>query len=497
MVFTSVEFVVFFCVLYPLYLISPFRAKVPLLIAASLFFYGYVAPQHTWILVAVIVVGYLGGISIENREQRGRPVLAFCIIVLLALLGFYKYTDFGISLINTTMAHTGHSPAFSPLEILLPVGISFFTFQTIGYLIDVYRKDTKAERNLPMFALFVSYFPQLVAGPIERSNHLLKEIRTAFGAHSSSHLVSSANISSGCRLILLGFFKKVCIADNLSVYVDTVFANPGAYGPAATTLAVYCFAVQIYCDFSGYTDIARGIGRIMGIELMENFRQPYFAASIREFWTRWHISLSTWFRDYLYRPLGGNRVGEGRWLFNILAVFILSGLWHGAALNFVIWGTVHGVIYVLERTFGNIFSRRRAGAGLATEGLAKDGGAIHWTASRLLAVAFTFHVVCFAWIFFRAPTFDVATDVLRSIAGLSPGTGMWTGMALFSGSAFKWCGVFVAGLLLIDLFNEKYGARAAGTYPAWQRWTVYFAIASAIIVFGNWGASQQFIYFQF
>ncbi|HRD75901.1 MAG TPA: MBOAT family O-acyltransferase [Hyphomicrobiaceae bacterium] len=492
MVFTSLEFVIFFTVFYLLFIVTPQSYRLHLLLGASLFFFGYAVPKHLWLLLLTIAISYVCGIGIAADRGRRKIYLWGGIVSLLGLLAFFKYTDFAISLANSALSVVKPGATITPLGILLPIGISFFVFQAISYLVDVYRGDKAAEHNIIVLALFKAFFPQLVAGPIERSTNLLPQIRKVFVEPRSEPLVSREAMQVGSQLILLGFFKKVCIADNLALFADHVFAEPGKHGPLAATLGVYCFAFQIYCDFAGYSDIARGVSRIMGIDLMENFRRPYWSTSIREFWTRWHISLSSWFRDYLYKPLGGSQVGAHRWALNIMAVFLLSGLWHGAAVNFIIWGGVHGVIYLFENGLAKL--RPRPLAATAGPGLR---GAIAGQLGWLLAMFTTFHVVCFAWIFFRARTFGEAIGVLQSIASIGQ-VPLWKGFELFERMSFAWCVLFVAILLVIDAWAEWGGKLLASlAQNDTARWTMYYAAAAAIIVFGNWQSSQQFIYFQF
>ena len=498
MVFTSVSFVVFFSIFYPLLILTPHRGRLYLLLAASLFFFGYAHPSYLWILLLVIGISYVAGIAIASDPGRKKLYVWVSVLTLLGLLAYFKYADFLISLLIDAGNALNHPLSIKPLGILLPIGISFFVFQAISYIVDVYRGDKTAERNLIVLSLYKSFFPQLVAGPIERSTNLLPRLRRAFVDAGSGVLVTPEAMRSGCQLILYGFFKKVCIADNAAVFSDHVFAAPASFGAVLAYLGVLCFAIQIYCDFSGYTDIARGISRIMGIELMENFRQPYLSASIREFWTRWHISLSTWFRDYLYKPLGGNRVSYGRWMMNSFAVFLLSGLWHGAAVNFIIWGGVHGLIYMAEQTLHPYYRR------LFPERPDKP----QWRrrVDHALAVLFTFHVVCFAWIFFRAATFSDAIAVIKAIVGpvyevvtgARPPRALVEKSEFFYRASFAWVCCFSVLLSFIDTNIERQNATISRIWAlAPVRWSVYATAALAIVFLGNWSNAQQFIYFQF
>ncbi|UPY36819.1 MBOAT family O-acyltransferase [Sediminicoccus sp. KRV36] len=467
----------------------PQSLRLYYVLAASFFFFGYQNPSYLWLLIVVILASYGAGLAIAVDPGRRKLYMGACVALLLGLLGYFKYTDFAISLLDQGLTAAGLPGRITPLGILLPIGISFFVFQAISYVVDVYRGDKGAERNLAVLALYKAYFPQLVAGPIERSTHLLPEIRRTFASNNPAS-PDPAMLSAGCRLILLGFFKKLVVADNIGVFADHVFADPSGHSGLAALLGVYCFAIQIYCDFSGYTDIARGVSRLMGIELMENFRRPYFAASIREFWTRWHISLSSWFRDYLFKPLGGSRVSTQRWMFNISAVFLLSGLWHGASVNFLIWGGIHGAIYMTEQLLAGT-ARRLGLAGLRLSAFARRS-------LRVVAVLITFHIVCFAWIFFRAPGFNEAWAVVEAASAAFIPSQPLTGIGLFQRDSFAWIGLFVAVLLLIDLAAEVTGDNGKALLRrAWPRWIVYALAALAIVFFGNWNNAQQFIYFQF
>jgi alginate O-acetyltransferase complex protein AlgI len=496
MVFTSIEFIVFFSGFYVLFLLISHRFRLQSVLLASFAFFGYASPQHLWLLVATILISYVGGLAIAADPGRKRLYLVATVGSLLGLLAFFKYADFAISMLNSALSSLQPAAQITPLGILLPIGISFFVFQAISYIVDVYRGDKQVERNLVVLALFKAFFPQLVAGPIERSTTLLPNIRRAFIDGRAEDLVTRDSLRSGSQLILLGFFKKVCVADNLSLYADNIFANPTAYGSFAAALGVYCFALQIYCDFSGYTDIARGVSRLMGIELMENFRRPYFAKSIREFWTRWHISLSNWFRDYLFKPLGGSRVGAWRWAANIMVVFLLSGLWHGAAVNFVIWGTIHGIIYLVENVAGRVRHAFRGGRAEDTDGV------LAVQPLRLLtgfvAALATFHAVCFAWIFFRARTFEEAMAVVSAIVGTGTANSATLGLDMFATSAFAWCMAMAAALLIVDAQAEWRSQRLQRLMnAAVVRWTLYALAALAVVFLGNWNSAQQFIYFQF
>jgi D-alanyl-lipoteichoic acid acyltransferase DltB (MBOAT superfamily) len=375
--------------------------------------------------------------------------------------------------------------------VLLPVGISFYTFQTLSYTVDVYRGERHAERHLGIFALYVSFFPQLVAGPIERSTRLLPQFH--------NHVrFDYDRVTSGLRLMLWGFFKKVVIADNVALAVNAVYNDPTRHEGLPLILATILFAFQIYCDFAGYSDIAIGGARILGFDLMTNFRRPYHARSIGEFWHRWHISLSTWFRDYLYIPLGGNRVGRNRWLVNLFLTFLISGLWHGASWTFVVWGALHGGYLIV----GILTAGVRARAVRATR-----LDRVPWL-HGLLQRVFIFGLVCFAWIFFRA---NSVADALYIVTHLFTGIGASAADLLETGGIFRLldsmplglnrAAVIVGSILLMEVVHlvqtrGSIGALVAG-WPVWCRWPVYYALLAIISLLGAFNEGQQFIYFQF
>ena len=363
-------------------------------------------------------------------------------------------------------------------DVLLPVGISFYTFQTLSYSIDVYRGRKTPETHLGIFALYVAFFPQLVAGPIERSHRLLHQF---YQQHNFDH----RRVSDGLKLMAWGLFKKVVIADRLAIVVNNVYNDPTAYAGIPLLVATYFFAFQIYCDFSGYSDIAIGAAQIMGIDLMQNFKQPYFSRSIPEFWRRWHISLSSWFKDYLYIPLGGNRLSQPRVYLNLMLVFVISGLWHGANWTFLIWGALHGS-YILV-TLWTTDLRRKAEAllGLTRRPVLLAG----------LQVFITFHLVTFAWIFFRANSLSDALYIMTHLFHGIRLTGTGTGVGPYD--------LFIAllAILLLELVHvlqrQKGSLRQLiAIQPVWLRWTAYYGLTISILIFGKFGVNE-FIYFQF
>ena len=407
MQFNSLAFVVFLALVLPLYFglgrAQRLREQNILLLVASYFFYGYWDWRFLGLLALSTVVDYAVGLALAQRMEqmqvrRGpRSLFLISLVVNLGLLAVFKYFDFFVGSAATLLQGLGFEANLPLLKIVVPVGISFYTFQTIAYTYSVYRGETPATRDFIAFAVYVAYFPQLVAGPIERARKLLPQIQ-------QPRHITADKFRSGSLLVLQGLFKKIAIADAVAGYVDAVFADPTATSSTTLLLGVYMFALQIYGDFSGYTDIARGISRLMGIELILNFRQPYLAANITDFWRRWHISLSTWLREHLYIPLGGNRHGTFNTYRNLMITMLLGGLWHGRTWNFVIWGGLHGLYLALHK-FWCARSGRPDDAPLAPF-------------RHLIGVLVTFHLVCFAWIFFRAEGLDTAWAVIQGLADL-------------------------------------------------------------------------------
>lgn len=395
MIFNSLVFWVFFAAVYGLYRALPHRGQNVLLLVSSYFFYGWWDWRFLSLIFISTVVDYWAGLAMERageNERRRRIALWVSVATNLGILAFFKYFNFFADSLAGLLQVVGVDTPVRHLNIILPVGISFYTFQTMSYTLDIYRRQLKPTRNFLDFAAFVSFFPQLVAGPIERAAKLLPQIE-------QPRTIRRGDMESGAWLVVWGLFKKCVVADNLAVLVDGVFGAETATG-AAALLALYAFAFQIYCDFSGYSDIARGLSRWMGIELMLNFNNPYFAVNPKEFWARWHISLSSWLRDYLYISLGGNRRGRGRRYANLALTMLLGGLWHGAAWTFVVWGAFHGLLLVVYHAWASRF---------APKGGADSGRGV-WLRRILL-----FHLVCLGWLFFRAESLGQAGALLQQI----------------------------------------------------------------------------------
>jgi D-alanyl-lipoteichoic acid acyltransferase DltB (MBOAT superfamily) len=399
MLFNSLIFLVFIIVVLSVYPWLRHRGQNLFLLAASYVFYGYWDWRFNFLLLTSTVVNFWVGRNIHassNQKQR-KWLLFVSVAVNMGILGFFKYFNFFVDSAASLLTAIGFQPHLPVLRVILPVGISFYTFQTMSYTIDIYRGKLEPTKNFIDFALFVSFFPQLVAGPIERAKNLLPQI-------SKPRYIKRENVLTGLNLVLLGYFKKVAIADTLAPIVESIFAAPGEMSSGQLWTGVYAFTFQIYGDFSGYTDIARGIARILGFEIMENFNAPYLSRNITEFWRRWHVSLSSWLRDYLYIPLGGNRHGKIRTYVNLMITMLLGGLWHGAAWTFVFWGLLHGIYLAGHRMIlrGNKpdISWPRTFTG--------------WTAD-IVKIFLTFHLVAFTWILFRSPDFPSAVVYLKGL----------------------------------------------------------------------------------
>ena len=391
MSFVSPGFLLFLPAVLALYRLIPWQKRWMALLPASYFFYACHSPWLLSLIFLTTLVSYASALRIERAETRKqkRRAVVLDAVVCLGILFLFKYLDFALGGVFSLLGLFGVESSFSGFHLLLPMGISFYVFQTMSYTFDVYRGTIRAERHLGYYALFVSFFPQLVAGPIERPGDLLPQLK-------APNPLEQEDLAQGVRFLVRGYGKKVLIADFLAPFVDTAYGDAAGAGGAAMALATVLFALQIYCDFSGYSDIAMGCARLMGIRLTENFRRPYAAASIRDFWRRWHISLTGWFTDYLYIPLGGSRRGRFRQCVNILVVFLVSGLWHGANLTFVVWGGLHGLFLAAETL---LLGRRQLASPLG----------------RGLHRAVTLILVCLAWVFFRASDLSQAVFILQSV----------------------------------------------------------------------------------
>ena len=485
MLFNSIEFLIFFVTAVTLYFFIPHRFRWLFLLLASYYFYMCWNPVYIVLILASTLIDYFAGLLMgktgEKRKRRKYLILSLC--SNLGLLFAFKYFNFFNGVFKALLDTINATHDISALHVLLPVGISFYTFQTLSYMFDVYRGQKEPEKHFGIFALYVSFFPQLVAGPIERSTRLLPQF------HKKMKF-DYERTTDGLLLMLWGFFKKIVIADRVAVMVDQVYNNVYDYQGLALIIATLLFAFQIYCDFSGYSDIAIGAARIMGFDLIINFRTPYYARSISEFWKRWHISLTSWFKDYLYISLGGNRVTKWRWYYNIMIVFIISGLWHGANWTFIIWGALNG--FYLLFSIWTTGLRERVARSL---NLDKMPG-LH----KLIKISITFTLVCFAWIFFRANNLSEAYYIVTHLF-----SGLLNGAILefvISGFGFGIRGFLIAlaaiGLMeAIQLVQQQTNVRAMlMARPAAVKLAVYLGLIVCIIMLGKFSANQ-FIYFQF
>ncbi len=484
MSFISIEFMLFAAIVAPLYFWLRFRLRWILLLGASYFFYAYWNPGYVLLIVFSTVVDYLAAKALQrsppHRIIQRRLLLSCSVAANLGVLFLFKYADFLSQTVAGFAEALGAPWQFQSLELLLPVGISFYTFQSMAYTFDVYRGRLQAENHFGIFATYVAFFPQLVAGPIERATNMLPQFRQKFS-------FDYARVVGGLRLVLWGAFKKVVVADRLANYVNAVYGDVESYSGMSLILATFFFAFQIYCDFSAYSDIAVGVAKALGFKLMENFRRPYLATSLRDFWRRWHISLSTWFRDYVYISLGGNRKGLARQFWSLLIVFALSGLWHGANWTFLLWGLYHGMLVALE-TLG----RARIGARLPHGGLGY--------ACRLV---YTFLLATVGWVLFRASSLSDVSYIFLHILDFSQGFADLTDPSeagiLPQRVEFLLSFLLIALALIVDVLDERIGLMTYfAKLPALLRWLVYYFLVACIILTTFFSAAyEEFIYFQF
>jgi alginate O-acetyltransferase complex protein AlgI len=476
MLFNSFEFVLFFPIVTFLFFVFPYKYRWMLLLASSCVFYAFFKWEYIFILLFTIIIDYYAGIWIDKTQGVKRKwALAISLLANIGVLALFKYYYFILNNLNA-VSYKINQTYYDPLwDFILPIGLSFHTFQAMSYTIEVYRGNQKVERNFGIYALYVMFYPQLVAGPIERPQNVLYQFYEKFDFDYD-------RVKSGLRLMLWGMFKKVVIADNLSVFVDQVYGDLGKYQGMPLLIATLFYSVQIFCDFSGYSDIALGSARVMGFNLMKNFDRPYSAKSISEFWKRWHISLSTWFRDYLYIPLGGNRVSTSRKYFNLFFVFMVSGLWHGASWNFVIWGALHGFYQIMGQ--------------LTKDVQTKLFGFLGTKLSAVLHNIITIALVVFAWIFFRAPKFDDAKYVIKNMF-VSSSHSFKQVISLIGTQNLI---VVLLGFIILESVQWMQSTKDIGHWienrPSWQRWGIYYFMLLFIITFGYFG-EVQFIYFQF
>lgn len=498
MLFNSIDFLIFFPIATSIYFFMPKRFRHIWLLFVSYYFYMHWKPGYALLILLSSIITYVSGLLIETSDRIDNPAkrktiknlsVAGSICSNLFLLFVFKYADFVWNSLDFILKQWNIGSLEGRLNLLLPVGISFYTFQALGYTIDVYRGEIHAEKNFLRYALFVSFFPQLVAGPIERSKNLLPQIQNI----QNVYVWDFDRIRDGLLLMVWGLFQKLVIADRASLLVHQVYDNYVNYGFVEIAAATIAFAFQIYCDFNGYTSIACGAAQVMGIRLMRNFKQPYLAGSVKEFWKRWHISLTAWFTDYLYIPLGGNRKGLYRKYLNISLVFLVSGLWHGADWSFVVWGGVHALYQILEDVYERFKNKKNE----------SSHNRKYLFCRRIVKIFFTFVKVDFAWIFFASKDFATSLHIITQMvshvhtselsAVLNMGFSQTDGFLLL-----------ISGLILIivDILHEKGISIFAlvNRQNIWLRWTLYLGLIWITIMFGVYGANydtSQFIYFQF
>jgi alginate O-acetyltransferase complex protein AlgI len=483
--FNSFTFLIFFPVVVAIYFVLPHRWRWAWLLAASCYFYMAFIPIYILILFFLIAIDYAAGMLIEGADgPRRKWFLVMSIIANVGMLAVFKYFNF-LNANARAIAEVFHWPYGLPaLNIILPIGLSFHTFQAMSYTIEVYRGRQKAEHHLGIYALYVMFFPQLVAGPIERPQNLIHQFY-------ERHDFDYDRVTAGVRRMAWGLFMKVVIADRLADYVNPVYNNP--YGNEGLTLVVATvfFAFQIYCDFAGYSQMAIGAAEVMGFKLMRNFNRPYLSRSISEFWSRWHISLSSWFRDYVYIALGGNRVKTSRWYYNLFVVFLLSGLWHGANWTFVIWGALNGFYLISSIVTRGMRDRVTAAIGLMR----------HPSAHAVLRVMATFTLTCFAWIFFRAGSLHEALHIISRML-VRPAPHQLLPDALRGEGITKlevgYSAALVVALIVYEFVGVRVNVAAAfARQPAWVRWPSYYMLCMCIWLLGMSTEARAFIYFQF
>ncbi|MDD6072599.1 MAG: MBOAT family protein [Clostridiales bacterium] len=487
MLFNSIDFLIFFPIVVGLYYVLPKKVKNLWLLAASYYFYMCWNARYAVLILFSTIVTYLSGLVLEKVERK-KPVVALSFILNLSVLFYFKYANFALGALQKVFALAGINLTMPVYDIILPVGISFYTFQALSYTMDVYRGEIYAEKNFFQYALFVSFFPQLVAGPIERSKNLLKQLATP-------RKFNFELARDGLLLMIWGFFLKIVLADRIAIFVDTVYGDYTTYAGWYLIVATVLFAVQIYCDFMGYSVIAMGAAEILGIHLMENFDAPYLSKSVAEFWRRWHISLTSWFKDYLYIPLGGSRKGKVRKYINKMIVFLLSGLWHGASFSFIVWGGLNGLYQIIGEIFRPARDKAVSLLHLHRESLGH----------KLIQIVITFMLVDFAWIFFRANGLKEALSIIVLMFTVK---NPWI---LFDGSLYN-CGIDNKNLLLIVIcicilifadfckIKKLKIREIIVQQDYWFRWGIIVFAITGILVFGKWGPAFEqanFIYFQF
>lgn len=469
MLFNTLQFLLFFIIVTLSYFLVPHKYRWFLLLFASCFFYMAFVPVYIVILGGTIIVDYIAGICIENATGYRRKVfLITSLIANIGVLAVFKYYNFLNNCFTDILQAFHHQNPIPALKILLPIGLSFHTFQAMSYTIEVYRAKQKAERHFGIYALYVMFYPQLVAGPIERPQNLIHQFHT-------KHVFDFERFKSGLSLMIFGLFKKVVVADRLSIAVDYAYHDVANQSGLSLLIATFFYTFQIFCDFSGYSDMAIGAARIMGFDLMLNFNMPYLSKSLSEFWSRWHISLSTWFKDYVYIPLGGNRTSKHRWFFNLFIVFLLSGLWHGANWTFIAWGALHGIIRVLAILKNNLIVKAKLNFLLSSK-------------LNSINIILTFLIVMCAWVFFRATSINEAFMVFHKFMHI--GIHNTVNLSLNS-TEIIFCFILILFLLLKEKFFFEIPSAKNGLY-----WAIHIILLFSCYFLGVFNL-KQFIYFQF
>lgn len=479
MLFNSIKFIVLFPIILIMYFLLPGKIKKVWLLICSYLFYALWNPAYVILLMLVTAVTYFAGLFIGNRKEESyvnqkKLAVAVSFVINIGLLGYFKYWNFLVDNVAAILTRIGvpfSQPGFS---IVLPVGISFYVFQSLTYVVDVYRNDCEVEKNIINYALFVSFFPNILSGPIEKAKHFIPQLH-------EDHSFDYDRMKRGMLLMLWGYFLKVVVTDRMSILVDSVFDNYASYAGIVAIAAAVFFTLQIYCDFASYSCLASGIAEVLGFELIRNFDQPYFAVSVADFWRRWHISLSSWFKEYLYFPLGGSRKGKIRQYINVMIVFLVSGLWHGASWHFVAWGFLNGAFQVVG-------------------GIVKP-----FKKSKALQISGTFILMTIAWVFFRAQGIMPAVLMIKSMVTGFDTTALTNGSLLDLGIDIKDYIVIVISLiaiLIVDIVNER-GYRVRDILmkqKIYVQWPVYLAAIFIVLIFGVYGPdfiTANFLYFQF
>ena len=482
MQFTSLSYLIFLPLVFILYWLLPSKHRWMLLLTSSAVFYLTWTQVYAVLIVITTLSTYLAGLALDNPKfsKQRKSILLMGILIPLGQLFFFKYAGFFGSIVSDLKALVTGTGLGSMFKLMLPVGISFYTFQTIGYVVDVYKGTMNAEKHLGYYALFVTFFPQLLSGPIARARLLLPQLK-------KEKTFDYTQATTGLKMMAWGFFKKLVIADYLAITVNQVYDHVQAYTGFALVLATLLFSIQIYCDFSGYTDIAIGTAKLLGIDLMKNFDSPYFSKSIKEFWSRWHISLSTWFREYVYFPLGGNRVKVPSYLLNLFLTFLISGLWHGANWTFILWGAMHGTFMIIEALMDRYF---------------KPKSSQHKLFITIFKTIWTFTLVSLAWVLFRANSvedaFTVYTNLFNGILQFGPYLQSGFKAMRFSDPDLFRLALILPVLFIVDVLNLKKSViDRIQTKPLILRWSVYVLFGLLAIMTYTLASSSNFIYFKF